>query len=214
MNKQKYFVLILFFYLLIPSLLFALPESPEAVNGTATFDYSDLSTLNITASDHSIIHYNAFNIAQNETVNFTLPSIDSISLNRVTGPEASSILGRLFANGTILFINPQGIFFGPQSTVQVGGLIASTRDITNQDFLRGTYKFGKDQSGPYSSITNEGLIKTREGGFAALIGSAVSNEGTVIAPLGTVSLASGDVVTVGINQNNTLSIAIDEKTSK
>ena len=144
MNKQKYFVLILFFYLLIPSLLFALPESPEAVNGTAAFDYPDLSTLNITASDHSIINYNAFNIAQNETVNFTLPSIDSISLNRVTGPEASSILGRLFANGTILFINPQGIFFGPQSTVQVGGLIASTRDITNQDFLRGTYKFGKN----------------------------------------------------------------------
>ncbi|MBI4368475.1 MAG: filamentous hemagglutinin N-terminal domain-containing protein, partial [Candidatus Omnitrophica bacterium] len=168
--------------------------------------------MNITTSNNSIIHYSSFSIAQNETVNFILPSADSFSLNRVIGNEQTEILGRLTSIGNLVLINPNGLFFGPQATVRVGGLIASTRDINNQDFLRGVYQFGTS-GGPYSSVVNQGLIEAREKGFVALVGSSVQNSGTITAPLGSVALASGDVVTVGINPTNTISIGIDRETS-
>jgi len=167
-------------------------------------------------SDQTIIEYSSFNIAAGETVNFIAPSLDSFSLNRVIGGSASEIFGTLSANGNIIFVNTNGIYFAPTADVGVGGLMASTRDISNADFLAGAYRFenfNADMQNQLAEVFNEGRIQTREGGFAVLIGSAVANNGVIVAPLGTVALAAGELVTVGINGSNQISIGIDRATA-
>src|SRR3989338_3708612 len=196
-SQKKYRTIGFIFFLIsvFSHPLFALPENPQVSSGEAQFNQVDDHTLNITASSQSIIEYGSFNIASHESVNFILPSIESFSLNRVVGNTPTEIYGALTANGNLILINTQGILFGPTSMVQVGGLIASTRDITNQDFLNRNYLFGSTDEtiqDTYSSVINQGLIETRDQGFAVLIGSHVAHEGTITAPLGTAALASGD----------------------
>ena len=50
---------------------------------------------------------------------------------------------RFTANGKIMLINPNGILFGAGARVDVGGLVASTTNIRNDDFLNGKYKFSE-----------------------------------------------------------------------
>ncbi|MFA6600746.1 MAG: filamentous hemagglutinin N-terminal domain-containing protein, partial [Candidatus Omnitrophota bacterium] len=200
----------------LSSQLYALPKDPEIVAGEIKFEKINDTTLNITASDRSIANYGSFDIAANETVNFFLPDINAFTLSRVTGGAPTQILGHLNANGNLVFVNADGITFGNTADVNVGGLMASTRDIQNKDFLEGRYVFGNELQNPgkiLAQLVNNGMIRAREGGFAVLIGSAVENTGTIVAPLGTVSLSSGDRVTVGISENGKISIAIDEPVS-
>ena len=55
------------------------------------------------------------------------------------------ILGRLDANGHVLLINPNGVVFGGGAQVNVGGLIASTSNLSNENFMAGRLVF--DQPG-------------------------------------------------------------------
>ncbi|PIU39795.1 MAG: hypothetical protein COT00_05085, partial [Candidatus Omnitrophica bacterium CG07_land_8_20_14_0_80_50_8] len=192
----------------------ALPQGQEVVSGTASFDQTDASTLNITASDKSIIQYNSFSIGANEKVNFIMPSLDSFLLNRVVGGGSSQILGQLYANGNLILINQNGINFGQNAQVNVGGLMASTHDITNQNFLNGQYIFAGTGINPNSFISNEGSIKTRDGGFAVLAADAIKNTGTIEAPVGTVSLAAGKFIKIDLYADGLVSVAIDEPTAQ
>jgi filamentous hemagglutinin family protein len=199
----------------MPQNLWALPQVSEVVHGEANFEVVSHHILNVAVSDQAIIEYNSFDIAANETVNFTLPDINAVALNRILGTDTSQILGNLNANGNLILVNTNGFFFGDTANVDVGGLIVSTRDISNQDFLDGNYIFGaiQDREEELARIVNEGSIRARNGGFAVLIGSSVENSGEITAPLGTVALASGDVVTVGISTDGLVSVAIDEAVS-
>jgi len=39
------------------------------------------------------------------------------------------------ANGKVFLVNPNGVLFGADAQVNVGGLVASTMDITDADFM-------------------------------------------------------------------------------
>ncbi len=204
-------------YLIFPSeWAYALPENPHVISGEASFERVNDQTLNITASDRSIIEYGSFNIGLGETVQFLQPSTEAFSLNRVIGGSGTEIFGSLLANGSLILVDPKGIFFGPTAQVNVGGLIASTLDIRNQDFLAGRYVFGGTEISPegLGQVVNQGEITADEGGFAVFLGGAVANEGVIRAPLGTVALASGEMVEVGVSSDGLVSIAIEKEVSQ
>lgn len=203
--------LILFCYPV--SLCHALPSDPTVVSGQAQFEHVNSNTLNIKASANSILEYSSFNIGQGETVNFFLPSADSFSLNRILGGSMSDISGNLFSNGNLILTNMFGFNFGATSNIETHGLIASTLNIGNENFLAGNYTFTNNGAGPFSSIINDGKMQMNDGGFAVLIAPAVENNGTISAPLGTVALASGDFVTVGISRDNAVSVAVNQPVS-
>ncbi len=215
-KKARCFASFMLFYLICATAAYPLPEVQEVASGTATFEQPSESTLNITASNQSIINYNSFNIGAGETVNFILPSADSFSLNRILGGGMSEISGNLFANGNLVLVNSDGFHFANTANIEVGGLIASTQNITNENFLAGNYIFaglqGTDPS--HSFILNEGSIQTTEGGMAILIADAIENRGTIEAPLGTVALAGGNMVSVGLSGDGLVSVAVDEATAK
>src|SRR5436853_884334 len=139
-------------------------------------------------TDKAIFNWQSFSISSGAGVNFQQPGSGSIALNRVTGPGASQIGGSLTANGQVWLVNPNGVFFGAGSQVNVGGLLATTADIRNQDFLAGNYSFSGATG---AAISNQGTLRAASGGSVVLAGSRVTNSGLIRADLGTVQLAAG-----------------------
>lgn len=137
-----------------------------------------------------------------------------IALNRISplqGP--SQIFGVLTATGRIILINQAGIYFGPTAHVDVGGLIASTSDIANADFLKGNYYFG--QPSPYrGSIINEGSIQASQYGLVALMGTAVVNRGRIEAHMGSIQLASGNTFTIDLNGDGLIHFGVGEQATQ
>ncbi|MFA5287305.1 MAG: filamentous hemagglutinin N-terminal domain-containing protein, partial [Candidatus Omnitrophota bacterium] len=190
---------------------FCLPQIDNIASGTVTVSNPDSSTLEINASDRAIINYQSFDVAQNESVVIKLPSINSAILNRVLGNSASQILGSVSCNGIFIIVNERGIFFGPNAHIDVGSLIASTRDISDTDFLSSQYIFSrlsKDQMD--ALILNQGQINIHNGGFGIMIAGAVENQGVITARVGTIALTAGEAVHVNIALSGKISIAIDK----
>lgn len=175
--------------------LYANPTEGNVVAGSATITQA-ANTVTINQSSQSaIINWKDFSIAANETTRFIQPSANSIALNRVTGNDPSRILGNLVANGQIMLVNPNGIFFGKGSTVDVAGLIATTADITNENFMRGNYQFSQNPN-KNIGIVNDGSITVRDQGLVALVAPGVENNGVIRANLGKVVLGSGKAFTI------------------
>src|SRR5690606_37344021 len=85
------------------------------------------------ASNKLAIDWQSFDIAAGNTVTFNQPGSDSIALNRVLGADGSKIMGQLDANGQVFLVNPNGVLFGAGAEVNVGGLAASTLDLSADD---------------------------------------------------------------------------------
>ncbi|MEE8187739.1 MAG: filamentous hemagglutinin N-terminal domain-containing protein, partial [Kiloniellales bacterium] len=153
-------------------------------------------------TDKAIVDWRRFSIDSGEITQFHQPSSSSITLNRVTGPDPSSILGTLSANGQIVLVNPNGVFFGPGSRVDVAGLVATTSGIRDEDFLAGIYDFTQGSPNPGASVVNEGEITIAEAGYAALVAPWVRNSGTISARLGRVTLGGAEAFTLDLYGDN------------
>ena len=184
---------------------YALPVDGVVVAGSASVASGNGSMTINQSSQNVVLNWQSFNIGAAETVRFVQPNSSSVALNRVTGADPSSILGSLSANGKVFLVNPNGILFGKGASVNVGGLVASTLNISDSDFMAGNYKF----AGTGGSVTNQGSINA-DGGYVALLGANISNDGIINARLGSVALAAGNAITLDIAGDGLLSVAINE----
>ena len=158
----------------------------------------------------AILDWHSFSIAQGETTKFVQPNSSSMALNRVNGGTQSLINGRLEANGGIILINPAGIVVGKSGVINVNSFIASTHDVTDEDFLSG--KAMKFQGSSEASIQNLGTIHA-ESGDIFLIAHSVINEGTLSAKNGTVGLVAANEVLLRPDGDEKLSILSKDASS-
>ena len=187
----------------------ALPQDGAVVGGAATISQPNPTTMNINqTSANAIINWQGYSIGANEAVKYLQPGSSSIALNRVTGVDPSHIYGLLSGNGQVWVINPNGLLVGPGATVQTGGFLASTMNITDENFLSGKYTFTA-APGSQASIVNQGTISIADGGYVVLAAPSVTNSGTIVANLGTVHLASGDTATLTIDNGSLINVAVD-----
>ena len=197
------FVLI-FLALVCPRKIFALPEGGVVTAGSAVIHDANGADLEISQStNRAIINWNQFHIGANERVHFAQPDSSAVTLNRITGGDPSSIFGSLTANGSIFLVNPNGVFFGPTATVDVGSLIATTIDIQNEAFLAGNYNFQETGAGT-GFVINHGKIKVNDAGFVFFIAPTLSNEGVIAADGGEIVLSArgaADPFSLMINQS-------------
>ncbi len=191
--------------------VFANPVLQNVASGTATVEQSGNTTTIQQSSQQAVLNWNSFNIQQNESTHFQQPQ-GGMALNRIDPSQGvSQIFGQLTATGKIILINQAGIYFGPQSSVNVAGIIASTADITDDNFRNGNYQF--NQSGPYAgAIINDGTIATLDHGFVVMMGHGVVNNGRVEAQLGHVVLAAGDTFTLSFDGNDLIHFAVSDPT--
>lgn len=126
------------------------PQGGQVVAGSAAIVQSSPSRLDVVQrTDRAIIDWRGFSIDPGEHTHFQQPDASAVALNRVRGNDPSNIQGDLTANGRIFLVNRNGVVFGKNARVDVGGLVATTADIRNQDFMEGRYVFdqpsGKDR---------------------------------------------------------------------
>ena len=119
------------------SLAHAAPQDGVVRAGAATISGGGAYTRIDQTTGRAVIDWRGFSIGSGEQVQFVQPSASSAILNRVTGSQVSTLLGRLDANGQVLLINPNGIVIGKGGQVNVGSFIASTSNISNHNFMNG-----------------------------------------------------------------------------
>ena len=175
-------------------------------------DSSGLMQINQT-SQKSVVEWNNFSINANQHVNFNMPHSNSSSLNRVVGNQLSNIAGKLSSNGQIILVNPNGIVFANGAVVDTAGLIASTLNLANQNYLDGNLKFLQLANRAYASIINNGNLTVSNGGALALISPYVENHGLLVANLGTVAIGSGTEVTIDFAGDELLSFVVNKPTN-
>jgi filamentous hemagglutinin family protein len=191
------------------SLAQAGPTGGQVTAGKGSIDQSGTTTTINQSSQNLSLQWTSFNTGAAETVNFVQPSNSAIAVNRILDTGATQFFGKLNANGQVYVINPNGVLFGAGSQVNVGGLVASTLDIDDGVVGAATRRFSGNGSG---SIVNRGTISAAEGGYVAFIGQRVNNQGTIVAPRGSVALGGGSEVTLSFAGNRLVNMQVDRST--
>ena len=194
-------------FLVGTTLLHAAPSGGAVSAGSASIVQSG-SVTNITqTTQKASINWQNFSIGATETVNFNQPNISAVTLNRVVGNEKSIIDGALNANGQVFILNSNGVLFSKNASVNTAGLIATTMNLSDADFMNGNYGFKGDSA---ASIINQGTITISDKGYAALFGKEVINEGIIKATLGKVELVGAKEVTLNLNGNSLVNLTVNK----
>jgi filamentous hemagglutinin family protein len=131
--------------------------------------------------------FGSFNVPSNTTANFLnnsgLPT--SNILGRVTGGNISNILGTIqttgFGNANLFLMNPAGFLFGPNATLNVGGMVA----FTSADYLR------LADGGRFNAIANAGSADILTAAPVAAFGFLGSNPGAISLQGSQLTVAEG-----------------------
>ncbi|MGZ5573527.1 MAG: beta strand repeat-containing protein, partial [Methylobacter sp.] len=179
---------------LYPSFSYANPDGAQIVSGQVSINTATPGVTTVTNSPNAIINWQNFSIAQNELTQFIQQNGQSAVLNRIIGQNPSEILGQLTSNGKVFLINPNGIVFGAGAVVDTQGLIASSLNLNDQDFLSGNYHFIAGSGA--GNIVNEGIIRAGKDGNIILIAPQIENNGIIKSDGGSITLAAGHELTI------------------
>jgi filamentous hemagglutinin family protein len=171
------------------------------------------TTLNITqTTNKAILNWANFNISSGYTVNFIQPSSTAAVLNNIWDANPSVISGSLNANGQVYLYNQNGILFNKGAQINVAGLTASSLALapvansTDPDALfengilsgnaagqAPSAAFVAPASGTAGPVTvaNGATLTAADGGRIMLLGSAVTNQGSISTPDGQTILGAG-----------------------
>ncbi|ELP6251682.1 filamentous hemagglutinin N-terminal domain-containing protein [Salmonella enterica] len=195
---------------LLPAMVLAadLPTGGQIVGGQGSISTSGNQMTIHQQTQNMATNWHSFDIGKNNTVQFVQPDSSSVALNRVTGASGSQIMGTLKANGQVFILNPNGVLFGKDARVNVGGLVASTKNISTADFMKGQYTLSGNGN-PGAQVVNQGSLTTAKGGYIVLAGERVSNSGTVTTPGGKTVLAAGKTVTLQLDNGGLTSVSVN-----
>ncbi len=193
---------------------YANPQGGEVVAGDATISTPTPTNTTITQqSDTAIINWRSFNIAPDESTVFVQPNASSITLNRIFDANPSVIAGLVTANGRLILVNRNGMVFERGSVIDTAGLVATTADISDSNFLAGRYQF--DQPGSANAqIVNAGTITAKPGGLVAIVAPTVENSGLITAKLGRIGLGAGSTFVLDLQGHDLVSFPISEELAR
>ncbi|UTN11338.1 filamentous hemagglutinin N-terminal domain-containing protein [Pseudomonas aeruginosa] len=171
------------------------------------------TTLIDQSTQRAIINWKGFDVSADEAVRFNQPGVTSSTLNRVTAGQESVIAGRISAPGQVIIYNSNGVVFSGSAKVDVGSLITTTANISDEHFRQGKLIF--DQPGnPDARIVNDGSISVAEKGLAAFVAPSLANNGVINARLGTVAMAAGNAATIDLYGDGLVSIAVTDPVTR
>ncbi|MEM1293329.1 MAG: filamentous hemagglutinin N-terminal domain-containing protein [Cyanobacteria bacterium P01_H01_bin.162] len=150
--------------------------------------------------------FEEFNVGAGQRVYFANPlGLENI-FSRVTGDDASNILGTLGVAGPadLFLLNPHGVVFGPDAELDVmGSFWAGTADSltfadgteylakpeSNNQILTVSTPLGLQTGTPQQGrIRNEANLQLPVGETLTLLGQEIAQSGTIAIPTGTVRL--------------------------
>lgn len=172
------------------------PAGGKVVGGKAGITQKPGLTNIDQTTDRAIINWQSFSIDRGELTQFNQPGRDSISLNRVVGNDPSQIHGHLKANGNVWLVNQNGVLFGESARVDVHGLVATTADIADSDFMKGRNHFSIPSPNPDASVVNQGSISLGDRGLGALVAPHARNSGIIQGRLGQIVIGGTPTFTL------------------
>lgn len=217
--RLKFFAICLPFYFFLDSPTVA-QITPDTTLGVESSVVQPNVVLNGIQSDRidggairgpNLFHsFQNFNIEAGRGAYFTNPFGVTNILTRVTGTNRSNILGTLgvLGNANLLFINPNGIVFGPNASLNLNGSFlattASSINLADGTFFSAT----NPQATPLLTVSvpvglglgsNPGAIRVlgTGQGLSEFITSGSSLTGLRISPENTLALVGGDVALEG-----------------
>ena len=214
---QKLTVMVLLSMALGGTAVQAMPSGADIRSGQGSISQDGKNMTVQQNSQRMAIDWTKFDIAKDETVRYAQPDRNAISLNRVTGGQQSVIAGNLNANGNVILVNPNGVVFTKNSSVDVGGLVASTARLNDEAMKN--FSNGKDSLGlsldknSTASVINEGQIKA-QGGLVALHAANVENKGTITNEGGTLAMAAAKNLTLSAADDDKLNFTVDGELAK
>ncbi|NBU44304.1 MAG: filamentous hemagglutinin N-terminal domain-containing protein, partial [Betaproteobacteria bacterium] len=177
-----------------------LPTGGTVVRGNASISQTataQAANMVVTqTSQRAVLNWNSFNVGQAASVHFAQPNAQAVTLNRVNDANPSQIFGRITAPGQVYLSNANGVYFSPTSSVDVGGLVATTHHISDDNFMAGKALF--ERNGAIGKVTNEGSLTAGLDGYIAMLAPEVQNAGVILARAGTVVMASGENITLNL----------------
>ena len=179
-----------------------LPTGGLVSAGQATISSGSNTAIINQTTGKAAINWNSFDVGSAASVKFNQPDASSVTLNRVQSANPSQIYGSIQANGQVYLMNPSGVYFAPGASVNVGGIVATTKQMSDADFMAGKTTFSG--GGASGSVVNEGSISAAIGGYVALLAPEVRNNGIIVAQQGTIALASGEAITLNFGVGNKL----------
>ncbi len=192
--------------MLSPS-LWAAPQGGQVTAGSGQISQAGATTTIQQNSQNLSLTWKSFNTDRGNTVNFVQPNATAVAVNRILDTNGTLFLGTLNANGVVYVINPNGVVFGQGAQVNVGGLVASTLDVSDKQIGSNRQTFSGNST---ASVSNAGTITASNGGSVVLLGNQVSNTGSIVAASGTVALGGGNTVSLTLDGNRLAKLQIDK----
>ena len=215
---------------------YALPEGGQVAAGQAAITTAGSTMTIAQQTAQAIINWQNFGIGSGEAVHINQPNSQAMLLNRVIGSNPSEIFGQLTANGQVILVNPNGVFFRPGSiTAQNGYVNLLAKEVVNEGIIAAqtgsvNLAAGSGMSLDYngdgkmtvavtdgayqSAVANKkliqadgGLVVMTDSGKDALMDSAVNNSGMIQA--NTLGEATGQISLTGDNIATTGTISAD-----
>ena len=178
--------------------------------------------------------FQEFNIGEGREANFANPAEIKNIFSRVTGNNPSTLLGKLgvLGDANLFFINPNGIFFGENASLDVkGSFVASTASSINfsdqnQFSARNPQvtaplltvdvpaPVGLEFEGVPGKITNRSLVEddgeliglgVKPGKTLALVGGDINIEG------GSLNAEAGRIELGSVAGNNTVNLTLSDE---
>ncbi len=182
-----------------------LPTDPTVTSGQASFAQPKPQNLEINQSTaRANITWRSFSVGDAASVRFNVPGSDSVTVNRISGSEASVIAGRLSSNGQVFISNPNGILFGSAARVETAGLLATTHQLTD---LGSDGRLGLSAPGR-GTVENQGFLEAAAGGYVILASTRVSNRGTIETLLGTTALVAGEQIELTLGRGTPIDVKV------
>lgn len=200
----------------VGGIAYAMPQGEVIRSGKGEITRQDKDMTVNQDSKRLAIDWSGFDIANDERVTFRQPDKDSVALNRVVGDAASVIDGTLSGNGHVYVINPNGVLFGKNASVDVGSLVASTARISDRDMTNFANADGITMAIPEDSsakVINAGTIRA-EGGLVVLHAAEVENSGTITNPEGTTALAAARNLSLSADTAGKINFTVDGALAK
>ncbi|SLM49098.1 protein of unknown function [Nitrospira japonica] len=181
-------------------------QAPITSSGLNTVITPNGNAYNITGGTRpgggtNLFHsFGNFSVPNNNIANFlnesALPTTNI--LGRVTGGNISNIFGTIqtngsggFGNANLFLINPAGFLFGPNATVNVGGMVA----FTSADYLRlnDGRLFNSSPNAAADALLSAAPVAAF--GFLGSTPGAITVQGSqiAVAPGQSISLAGGNI---------------------